>query len=270
MDTLKLYEDLAHTLDPQAARAVASAIGAVYEELHQALTREDLAGLRDAVAELAQAQARTEQRLEALAEAQARTEQRLEVLANAQARTEQRLEQLAEAQQRVEIRVSALERAVTRLAEAQARTEREVATLARGLKETREMVAGLSDTVGYGLEDRAMATLPGLLKREYGIEVEGRLVRRFVEYPEGGGEEVNILGAGRKDSAPISIVGEAKSRPGKKDVDQFLKRVERLDRHGLLAGERFLLLVAYSVNPEVERYAKGKGLTLVPSYLLAA
>jgi hypothetical protein len=112
--------------------------------------------------------------------------------------------------------------------------------------------------------------LPDLLKREYRIEVEGRLVRRFVEYPEGGGEEVNILGAGRKDSAPLSIVGEAKSRPGKKDVDQFLKRVERLHHHGLLADERFLLLVAYSVHPEVERYAREKGLTLIPSYLLAA
>jgi hypothetical protein len=51
---------------------------------------------------------------------------------------------------------------------------------------TREMFGGLSDTVGYGLEDRAIARLPILLRSEHDLEVEGRLVRRFVEYPEGG------------------------------------------------------------------------------------
>jgi septal ring factor EnvC (AmiA/AmiB activator) len=61
------------------------------------VTREDFDRLTQTVAQLAQAQARTEQRLEELAQAQARTEQRLdrleaavERLAEAQARTEQR------------------------------------------------------------------------------------------------------------------------------------------------------------------------------------
>jgi chromosome segregation ATPase len=61
------------------------------------VTREDFDRLTQTVAQLAQAQARTEQRLEELAQAQARTEQRLNELAQAQARTEQRLEELAQA-----------------------------------------------------------------------------------------------------------------------------------------------------------------------------
>jgi len=68
--------------------------------------------LEAALIRLAEAQTRTEARLEelagrvdALAEAQARTEQRLEELARAQARTEQRLEELARAQARLSERL---------------------------------------------------------------------------------------------------------------------------------------------------------------------
>ncbi|MCS7200486.1 MAG: hypothetical protein NZ850_09145, partial [Caldimicrobium sp.] len=58
--------------------------------------------LAEAQRELAEAQKRTEQRIEELAEAQKRTEQRVEELAEAQKRTEQRIEELAEAQKRTE------------------------------------------------------------------------------------------------------------------------------------------------------------------------
>lgn len=67
-----------------------------------AVRRQDYDDLRAAVLELAQAQARTEQRVEELAQAQARTERRLEELAQAQKRTEQRVEELAQAQKRTE------------------------------------------------------------------------------------------------------------------------------------------------------------------------
>ncbi len=62
-----------------------------------------LTRLETAVAELAEAQKRTEQRVEELVEAQKRTEQRVEELAEAQKRTEQRVEELVEAQKRTEI-----------------------------------------------------------------------------------------------------------------------------------------------------------------------
>jgi hypothetical protein len=65
-----------------------------------------------------------------LAEAQRRTETRLEELAEAQRRTETRLEELAEAQRRTETRLERLEAAVLELAEAQRRTEQKVGELA--------------------------------------------------------------------------------------------------------------------------------------------
>ncbi len=71
-------------------------------EVRRLVLTEELLSLPDIVRSLAQAQQRTEQRLEELARAQQRTEQRLEELAQAQQRTEQRLEELAQAQQRTE------------------------------------------------------------------------------------------------------------------------------------------------------------------------
>jgi len=90
-----------------------------------------------ALHELAEAQRRTEQRLEQLAgrveqlagrveqlaEAQQRTELRIEELAQAQQRTELRLEELAQAQQRTDIAIGELREAVRDLAQAQQRTE---------------------------------------------------------------------------------------------------------------------------------------------------
>jgi septal ring factor EnvC (AmiA/AmiB activator) len=198
------------------------------QELRQSVTQADFAELKAVVADLAEAQSRTEQRVQELAEAQNRTEERLsrleQVVSNlveAQSRTEQRVRELAEAQSRGEERLSRLEQVVSKLAEAQQRTELEVRALTRGLKATRERVAGLSNSVGYGLENRAIARLPALLEAEHGVRVQGRLVRRFVQYPEGGEDEVNIFGEGRKGEWRVSIVGEAKMHLAKRHIDEF-------------------------------------------------
>jgi hypothetical protein len=219
MDTLKLYEDLAEALALEAARKIAGALGAVYEELRQSVTQADFAELKAVVADLIEAQSRTEQR-------------------------------------------------VRELAEAQQRTELEVRALTRGLKVTREMVAGLADSVGYELENRAIARLPAILEAEHGVRVEGRLVRRFIEYPEGGEDEVNILGEGRQGEVRVSIVGEAKVHLAKRHIDELLRRVARLKQHGLLHPERLLVAVTHSVQPEVQRYADARGVVVVPSYRL--
>ena len=124
------------------------------------------ADVQGALAELAQAQARTELRVEELAQAQARTELRVEELAQAQARTELRVEELAQAQARTELRVE-------ELAQAQARTDarldelsKTVADLSRQVGELTQAVRGLLD-VTAGMQDR-LAKLDGSdLERRY-------------------------------------------------------------------------------------------------------
>jgi hypothetical protein len=86
-------------------------------ELRRLVLTDDLLDLPAIVRALAEAQARTERRMEELAEAQARTERRIEELAEAQARTEQRLEQLAEAQAATQAQLQTLVQHVDVLAQ---------------------------------------------------------------------------------------------------------------------------------------------------------
>jgi hypothetical protein len=204
------------------------------------VTREDFDRLTQTVAQLAQAQARTEQRLdrleaavERLAEAQARTEQRLnrleaavERLAEAQARTEQRLEELAQAQARTDAAVQQLAMRVDQLAEAQARTEQRLNELAQAQARTEQalqqlatQVGALSDNVGYGLEDIARVVLPGYLKQRYGVTVE-RLERRIFSV-DGQRFDVDLYAEGRRGRRRIVVLGEVKSRIYAREVHHF-------------------------------------------------
>jgi len=47
------------------------------------------------------------------------------------------------------------------------------------------MVAGLSDTVGYGLENQAYKALPRLLERDFDLKIKDRLARRYIVYKDG-------------------------------------------------------------------------------------
>lgn len=163
---------------------------------------------------------------------------------------------------------SELQGVVQELAEAQKRTETAVRELTRGLTETRQMVGGLSDAVGYGLEDRAIRELPRVLAAEHGVTVKGRLVRRFVRYPDGKKDELNIFGEGERAGELVTVCGEAKARLSRKHVDALCRVGERLVQSAKAKHPLFLLMVSYSVEPEIEEYAAARAVTVIPSYLL--
>jgi hypothetical protein len=121
VDRQALQAELRQVFDARTTRTLLSVLDRVAAQMRQTgVTREDFGELEQIVAELAEAQQRTEQRVAELVEAQQRTEQRVAELAEAQQRTEQRVAELAEAQQRTEQRVA-------ELAEAQRRTEERLA-----------------------------------------------------------------------------------------------------------------------------------------------
>jgi len=265
----------------------------LWEDLSRTVAREEFLELRAIVEELvrevralARAQERTEERIGALVEAQRRTEAQVEELTKAQRRTEERVsgleeavKALAEAQRKTEERVSRLEEAVERLAEAQRKTEERLDQLAEAQRRTeeelrkligehrrtREELGGLSHTVGYILEDRAYVSLPELLKRDTGVEVE-ELKRDFVEFAPGRYEEINILGKGRRDGERVWIIGDCKAQLKKRDVDAFLRRLSRIEH--LFPGEKVYVAVTYQASPQVREYLEGKGLRLYLSYQL--
>jgi ATPase subunit of ABC transporter with duplicated ATPase domains len=215
------------------------------------------------VERLAEAQARTEERVtrleeavQRLEEAQARTEERVTRLEEAVAR-------LAEAQARTEERVTRLEEAVTRLAEAQARTEERVAKVEVSLRELAQQVGKLSDTIGFGLEDIARVVLPGWLSRHEGIEVD-ELTRTFLEV-DGEVVEINLYGVGVRDEEKVVVLGEARSRIYEHDVKEFDGMAEKARK--VIPHRVYKLLFGYWIHPAAQREAAGRGLTLIASYM---
>jgi hypothetical protein len=194
--------------------------------------------------------------VERLAEAQARTEERVTRLEEAVAR-------LAETQARTEERVTRLEEAVTRLAEAQARTEERVAKVEVSLRELAQQVGKLSDTIGLGLEDIARVVLPGWLSRHEGIEVD-ELTRTFLEV-DGEVVEINLYGVGVRDEEKVVILGEARSRIYEHDVKEFDGMAEKARK--VIPHRVYKLLFSYWIHPAAQREAAGRGLTLIASYM---
>jgi hypothetical protein len=205
-----------------------------------AVRREDFDKLQNTVAQLAEAQKRTEQRVEELAEAQKRTELRVEELAEAQKRTELRVEELAEAQKRTEQRVE-------ELAEAQKRTELAVQILAE-----RQQVMGdqLGRTIGRQLEsyyrDRAFAYFGRVLRKTRVVslqdleeEFESRLADR--EW-----EDVSLL--------DLVVRGQAAQHPERPDVllaFEISAVIDRGDIERSLRRAALLRKVGFPVVPGV-------------------
>jgi predicted nuclease with TOPRIM domain len=257
------------------------------------VTREGFERLEGAIARLAEAQLRTEERvgrletrmdrveaaLERLAEMQARTEERVgrletvvEQLAQAQARTEARLEQLAQAQARTEARLEQLTQAQARtetsleqLTQAQARTETALARTQEAVQQLARQVGGLSETVGGDIEDIAYIVLYDALKREFGWEV-GVLARTWQQW-NGEPEEVNIFGRATDPVHPertIWVVGEAKHNLTLREVERIALQAERARQH--LTGEVYAVCFAYRARPEVRARLQELGIPLLFSY----
>ena len=269
IDTYEIYEELVPNLGDAPARSIARVVGKVYRDLSQAVTRDDFNRLVAVVGELAEAQKRTEQRLEELAEAQKRTEQRVEELAEAQKRTEQRLEELAqaqkkteerldrlsqrleelaEAQKKTEERLNSLSQRVEELAEAQKRTEQRLDVLTEKVEFLHERIEDLSDSVGYSIENRAYQALPSLLEK-HGIIVQGDLIRRYI-----GEHQINVFGKARRENQDVTILGECKTRLSKKEINRFERIVNRLKQEGKVVGEIVTIFIAHDFPPEVEAH----------------
>lgn len=238
IDTLEIYNDLRESFGEKPATKMAKVIKQIYDELSQTVTKDDFNSLKSIVLELGQSQ-------KELAEAQKRTEAKVEELAEAQKRTEARMEELAQAQNRTQI---SLDRLVGEH------------------RKTREQVGGLSHAVGYRLEDEAIWALPVLLKRDLNMEVLGSLKRDFLEIGPGKFIEANVWGTAKKNGSKVSILGEAKAQLKKSDVDVFIKHISKIEES--TGMKIYPILITYQTSPQVRTYVEKKGIKLYFSYEL--
>jgi len=162
---------------------------------------------------------------------------------------------LAEAQRQLAEAQKQTEKKVEELAEAQKQTEKELRELVVEHKETRRQLGGLSQDVGYGLEDKAMPYMVDFVKKNYGIDAE-LVKRKNIVYPNGKYDELNIYVEGTKQGKKVFVIGECKSQPSKKDADKFHQVYERVKT--ALDGEIFLFMVGYSFDPTIENYIEEK------------
>ncbi|RLD99251.1 MAG: chordopoxvirus fusion protein [Aquificota bacterium] len=257
VELLEAFEELPQELRPPLLKVVR----AIQRVVGESVKRDDFLELKAVVGELAEAQRRTEERLGELAEAQKRTEERLDQLAQrvdelaeAQKRTEERLDQLAEAQRETERRLAELAHRMDQLTEAHA--------------ETRRRLESMSDAVGYELENKAYRYLPSLLERDFGIQIEGRLLRKYLPGTRKGRYiQVNIYGWGKKNGKRMLVLGEAKTSLSKREVNKFLKHVKLASSvEGVKDEDVLKVAVVHTVVPDVEAYAQEKGVKIYWSY----
>jgi Holliday junction resolvase-like predicted endonuclease len=152
-----------------------------------------------------------------LAEAQRRTEERVEQLAEAQRRTEERVEQLAEAQRRayeefVAFRTETDQR-LTRLERGQQRLEVAVERLHREVR-------NLSNTIGMTVEDEAEDMVAWVLQKR------GYTIRKSLQSAIIDGEMDVILLGSDPDGQEVTVVVEVKHRLGVKDVYRWGQRIQ--------------------------------------------
>ena len=231
--------------DPNQAQVLADAISEIYGELARA---RDLRELKRVVQELAEAQKRTEirveglaARVEELAEAQKRTEQRVEELTEAQKRTEQRVEELAEAQKRTEHRVE-------ELAEAQKRTEQRVEELAEAQKRTEQRVEGLAQA------QESLAQAMASLARAQ--EESQRQIQKLARAQEESQRQIQELARQmvevRRELGGLGrSMGYALENEAYRMLPPFLA-----EKHGIQVTERFVR--TYIGDEEINLFGRGR------------
>ena len=275
MNRTRIREKLGHVFVNQQADVLSEVI---YDSYNALVRADDFNELKGIVKELAEAQQRTEQRVEDLAETQQRTEQRVEDLAEAQQRTEQRVEELAEAQQHLVEAQQRTEQRVEDLAEAQQRTEQRVEDLAESQQHTehalqqlaRQMgglarqVGGMSDRMGGDLEEVAAIMVHDVLERELGWQIDE--LDRAWQMWNGEEEEIDVFGQAHDPLRPdttLWIVGEVKFNLTMRDVERFTFLLARAAGH--LEGEIVPVCFSYRVRPSVREATKMAGYYLVLS-----
>ncbi|HWP47203.1 MAG TPA: hypothetical protein VNM22_08595 [Candidatus Limnocylindrales bacterium] len=265
-----LLTELQQAFDERTAGVLLNVLDKVVTQIYQVgVPREDFRELKQTVAELAEAQRRTEERVAELVEVQQRTEQQIGELAEAQQRTEERIgslelavERLTEAQQRTEERVAELAEAQRRSEERLGRLESAIEQLVHAIDGLRKQVGGLSDMMGGDIEDVAHGVVYATLRREFGWQVS--MLERVWKTWDDEPEEVDIFGTAMDPTKPerkIWIVGEAKRNLTLREVEKFSEQLKRAREN--LPGEIFPLCFCYRARPEVQEAAQNAGIRLI-------
>ena len=236
---------LRHKLGDDGIAALQQFIETVWEEKQRLALRQ--------LTELEKGHQAMQAAIQALAEAQRRTEERLN-------RLEAVVAELAEAQRRTEEQVASL-------VIAQRRTEKGLQELTQAVDALRKEVGGLSENIGFGLEGIARIVLPGYLERHLDVKVLGPLGEELnpcLLGPEGKEMEFDLYGVGLRNGKETAIVGEVKSRIYSDDVRRFLSRLDQV--RPALPENIIPVLFGYVIHPRAQKEAEETDVLLVAAH----
>jgi len=227
--SVNLFKKL-ETVEPSLREVLLAILEEIERQQKERVTKDEFRELKEIVADLAEAQKKTEQRINELADAQKKTEQR-----------------------------------INELADAQKKTEEEIYKLVRRMDIFEDRLEGISNSVGYSLENKAYKSLPKILSQRYNINVIDRLLRKYFLIGKKN-IQVNIYGHGRRNGEDIVIIGECKVRPSKREIVRFKKYAQKIAE-----TERkrpFYVFVAHDFPPDIEEFLKLNDILYIWSYEL--
>jgi hypothetical protein len=247
MDTYRVFEELKGSLGEAGAKALVETLGGMFDELKNTVTKEDFRLLGESIDASV---SRLDNTMIRLAEAQTRTEERLNELAQAQTRTEERLNELAQAQTRTEERLN-------ELAQAQTRTETEVKSLAVALERlTIRTDAVIGRTFELQFRDRLTAYLGRFLRRGKLLgndELLDLIEPKVTEREMDDFLRADAVASGLVDGVKSYVVIEVSSTGDIEDILRAQRRAEVLRKAGL---EAIPLVACDAISPESLAFAK--------------
>ena len=275
IDTLSLYEKLKQNMDPAAAEQLAQALAASLVQIEQSVqqaTEDRLSRIEQALATLVSVTQEHSQEIAELRQvskentsAIAELRQMVQENTSAIAELRQTVSGLVEVTQRHSQEIAELRQAVRELVETTKKHAQVLRRLELDQQDIRKQLGGLAMAVGYSLENEAYLALPHLLKRDYGIEVLGRLKRDYLVNKEGRHLEVNIVGQGVRDGETLTIVGESKVQLSANEIDRFLRRKVR-QLEGVYPNLFPIIVTHMITSPEVVEHARQRGVAVYFSY----
>lgn len=164
--------------------------------------------------------------------------------------------------------VARLAQAQERTAQAQERTEQRVEELAsimqelaRETKNTRTEVGGLGKSMGYALENEAFRNIPAFLEKHHHIVLTEKLIRQDIK-----GQEINMLGKGKREGKDVIIVGEATLRLDQRDKFAQLEENTKLVAENYPGYEVIPLMITHYARKNLLELAQKQGILVIQSF----
>lgn len=185
-------------------------------------------------------------------------------LAQAQTRTEARVEELAQAQARTDERLTRVEIAVEKLAQAQAKTEVAIQKLSARMDNLAAQIGGLANQFGFSLEEFSQALLPPWLEHYYGI-TDLQLERSYLKLSSGEYVEADLAGEGKRDNKSLLVLVECHAALGGGETRRLAEKMERaIAQWKDTPRESFRAIVAMNIHPTAIPVAAELGVVLIP------